>query len=101
VPSVDGLNGRVLLGFQDVVRRCERSSSRVSLQTLKATNLVFGQQYTLTDVRPSGTCTTGFSVGLDATTQNPTYTVIAPNGYNMTNPPTGSGQTITLLPPAT
>lgn len=26
---------RVLCGFQDVVRRCERSSSRVSLQTLK------------------------------------------------------------------
>jgi len=40
-------------------------------------------------------------VGLDATTQNPTYTVIAPNGCNMTNPPTGGGQTITLLPPAT
>jgi integrase/recombinase XerD len=27
---------RVLCGFQDVVRRCERSSSRVSLQTLKS-----------------------------------------------------------------
>ena len=26
---------RVLCGFQDVVRRCERSSSRVSLRTLK------------------------------------------------------------------
>lgn len=66
-----------------------------------APNLTFGQQYTLTDVRPvSGTCTTNFSVGLDSTTKNPSYTVLTPNKCNMTNPPTGGGQTMTLLPPA-
>jgi len=64
-----------------------------------ATNLLFSQDYTLTDQRPSGVCTTNFSVGLDTTTKNPSYTVLTPNLCNMTNPPTGGGQTMTLLPP--
>jgi len=66
-----------------------------------ATNLIFGQQYTLADNRPSGACTTNLSVGLDSTTKNPSYTVLTPNTCNMTNPPTGGGQTMTLLPPPT
>jgi hypothetical protein len=62
-----------------------------------ASDLTFGQTYTLQVVRPNNTCTSSFTTG--GTSASPTFTVNTSNNQCNISPTTGGTTALTLLSP--